>query len=170
MLHPSSIAQRVILFGTALCLAYAVTSCSSTNQTQSDVKVTKICSTAIDESRTGLQLANTWVLKGIGSSLALIRCIPGNLKEVTLEFKEDGRMDGTSTCNSLTCNYAGDGGMLQLTSIAVTEKLCQAEDIMQWEEDFLKGLQGTFGYTIQGNSLHLKTNNASDLFFILQGE
>lgn len=153
-----------LLFSATLMLG-----CSSSQPT---VQSKKICSTVVDVDRTGVALINNWTFKGYGSSMSMASCKPGTIKEMSLKFIENGSLQGTSSCNSLSANYSAAGGKLQITGIGVTEKLCGSNEdqIMIWEKQFITGIEGANGYVILGNSLLLKTNSGNDLFFLLNAD
>lgn len=144
-------------------IATILVGCESTQPASSGIQ--KLCSQTVDMDVEDLGLVGTWDFRGEGSSMAMANCVPAALRKMSIQFKEGGRLDGTSSCNSLTANYSSAGNTIQVTGVGVTEMMCTPENVMRWENLFVSGIEGAKAYEIVGNCLHLKTNNGRDLFF-----
>ncbi len=64
------------------------------------------------------------------------------LDEATLTAVFDGgSISGNAGCNTYTGSYEIDGNKFVVSDLATTQKMCESEDLMQQETDYLKALQ-----------------------------
>jgi heat shock protein HslJ len=73
---------------------------------------------------------------------------------VTAEFN-DGRISGSSGCNSYGAAYTAKDGKLSLDAVAMTEMACQDSGVMDTEQEYLKLLNTAKSYTISTDQLDL---------------
>ena len=147
-----------------------LTACHLTERVFTD---NKLCDVLIDMTYEGKGLIGKWTLLATGpSSGSPTTCKPLEIKKMTLEFKANGSIAGISSCNNYTGTYQFDENTLAFSGLSYTEKACGEPEgvIMTWEQHLQRGFQGTTSYELRGNSLHLKTNNDTDLFFLLAVE
>ncbi len=78
--------------------------------------------------------------------------------KVTMQF-EDGRVYGAGSCNRFMGGYTpGEGLTIQLSQMASTMMACP-EDLMNQESLFLKTLGDVTGYSIDGATATLRTED-----------
>jgi heat shock protein HslJ len=82
--------------------------------------------------------------------------------EITLTFTEDGRVRGTSGCNTYEGTYTLDGTSITVASITFTLKAC-APDILKQETTYLDTLQNVTTWQIGMNGLTLTTDDGRAL-------
>lgn len=73
---------------------------------------------------------------------------------ITAEFN-DGRVSGSSGCNSYGATYMNDNGKLDIGDIAVTEMACLDDGVMQFEQSFLELLGMVGSYSMSESRLDL---------------
>lgn len=150
--------------------------CSSTKPVVADAAVDVadvVCDVAINMKHLPAGLAGKWVFKAYtATDLSKAKCKPDEVRQMTIEFKEEGRLEGTSSCNSYFGVYRQGRESLTFEELSFSEKLCGESEstVMTWEQHLKKGLRGTYQYKLVGNSLRLQTNNGADLFFLLAAE
>ena len=94
-------------------------------------------------------LAGTkWKIETMGGTPPPVSAI------VTAEFN-DGRISGSSGCNSYGATYSVDSGKLVLGDTAVTEMACQDAGVMQTEQSFLELLGMVRTYELSESRLDL---------------
>lgn len=82
--------------------------------------------------------------------------------EITIQFREDGSVFGSSGCNSFMGGYEIDGGSIQFGPQAGTRMTCaEPEGIMEQESAFLAALEKSAVWTIQENSLELRSESGA---------
>jgi len=80
--------------------------------------------------------------------------IPGST--LTMAFSPDGRVNGSSGCNSYSATYLVNGSELSMTPPVGTGMMCATpEGVMEQEAAFLALVPAVGGYTIEGNRLRL---------------
>lgn len=72
-----------------------------------------------------------------------------------LEFRADGSAAGLAGCNRLNTGFVSSGTSLRFEGAAVTRMACIGE-AMTVEDEFLKALNQTAGYTISAKTLTLR--------------
>ncbi len=87
--------------------------------------------------------------------------------EPYLEFNvKQGRFSGSTGCNRISGGYRVDGSSLRMTPVAVTRRACPGEEAQQIEASFLKALEATSKFEVQGDVLRLyATSDAPVLTF-----
>lgn len=86
---------------------------------------------------------------------ALVSLLPGT--RVTLEFGADGRVTGSSGCNTFFSSYQVSGNSIVIGPPSSTQTLCsEPEGIMQQETDFLNILRIASTFRLDGNRLELR--------------
>ncbi len=81
--------------------------------------------------------------------------------EITINFKNDGTIEGNAGCNIFSGNYLTEGVAISVRNIQSTEKAClQPDGIMEQETQFLIALNSIKTYRIEGNNLEFR--NADD--------
>jgi heat shock protein HslJ/uncharacterized protein YecT (DUF1311 family) len=86
--------------------------------------------------------------------------------EPYLEFdREQGRFSGSSGCNRIFGSFRVDGADLKFTPVASTRRACLAAEAQQVEASFLKALETTTRFRIQGDVLRLYANDSPILIF-----
>jgi heat shock protein HslJ len=82
--------------------------------------------------------------------------LPGTT--VTMAFGADGKVSGSSGCNTYTSTYVVNGGQLTMTPPVSTNVACtEPAGIMEQEAAFLALLPTVGGYVIDGTKLTLQT-------------
>lgn len=89
----------------------------------------------------------TWILQASNQPL-----LPESV--ITIEFTEDGKLNGSSGCNSYFGSYTIEGDILTVDGIGATEMWC--EDMMEQEMAFLEMLQNaaTIEFTESALTIH----------------
>ena len=86
--------------------------------------------------------------------------------EPYLEFdREQGRFSGSSGCNRIFGSFRVDGADLKFTPVASTRRACLSPEAQQVEASFLKALETTTRFGIQGDVLRLYANDSPILVF-----
>jgi len=80
-----------------------------------------------------------WKLAAIGDAAAPTPAVDGT--EVTLEFGADGRVSGSSGCNSYGGDYTVKGTELAFGPIVSTKRACVEAARTQQEQRFFKALE-----------------------------
>ncbi len=65
---------------------------------------------------------------------------------LTLKFGEDGRVSGSTNCNSFGGTYSVDGSKMTLSPLAMTRKACAAEALANQEARYTGALSGELGW------------------------
>lgn len=73
---------------------------------------------------------------------------------VTIEFK-DGRVGGTSACNSYGGEYTVEGSAVTIGEIAMTEMACFPENVMSLESQYLSALSAVGSFAVDDANLVL---------------
>ncbi len=101
-------------------------------------------------------LAGTgWTLTAYNSpNRGFLNVLTGSV--ITLEFEDDGKLTGSTGCNSFTASYQVDGEKIQIRSLVSTRNNCNAPGgLMEQEEAYLRSLQEATRYAVEGEMLHL---------------
>ncbi len=81
----------------------------------------------------GLELVGKWQVEALGGRPVIDRSL------AYIQFSEDGKVGGNSSCNQFTGNYEWSGSKLSFGQAATTRKMCPAA-LMDQEKIFLKAL------------------------------
>lgn len=78
--------------------------------------------------------------------------------EITAVFDEDGVMSGSAGCNRYSATYTVDGDQISIMPAASTMMFCaEPENVMEQEAAYLAALPMADTFSIQGDSLELRT-------------
>jgi heat shock protein HslJ len=89
---------------------------------------------------------------------AVVGVIPDT--EITANFGEDGQVSGLAGCNNYFASYeaAAEAGTISIGEAGSTMMACaEPEGIMEQEAEFLAALATAATYSIQGNTLEMRT-------------
>ncbi|MCC8036322.1 MAG: META domain-containing protein [Rikenellaceae bacterium] len=127
--------MRILKIAALVLAAAAVASCCS-------------CRT---KSKTASLTANNWqVIQMDGEAFA-----PSRAESYTLQFGVDNRVSGMGDCNRLMGGYTSDAeGNLRFEGAAGTRMFCTDQ---QTEDKFMRLIGEVDGYSIDGNTLMLKS-------------
>ena len=82
--------------------------------------------------------------------------LPGT--SLTVAFDTDGKVNGSSGCNTYSASYLVDGSLLAITPPTSTFKICDTpEGIMEQETAFLSALASAGSFTLEGNQLQIQS-------------
>ncbi len=77
---------------------------------------------------------------------------------LTSEFGKDGTLSGSSGCNTYGGSYKVDGNQISIGRLASTKMYCmEPAGVMEQETQFLLALEFSATYSVEGNSLVLRT-------------
>jgi heat shock protein HslJ len=82
--------------------------------------------------------------------------------EPTIKFS-DGKISGSSGCNSFGGSYKVSGQKLTTTSIAMTLMACADPAVMEQEQEFLEHLQNAKTFKLNENQLQLFISEVKNL-------
>ncbi|NJM08937.1 META domain-containing protein [Candidatus Gracilibacteria bacterium] len=113
-------------------------------------------------------LANTnWYLTFLGPLDTPERATQGN--SVTFSFGSDGRLTGSTGCNSFATSYApAENGAIVIGAPTMTKMACADEALAAQEQQILSLLQSAGSFYIEGITLEL-AGNAGALYLQQQG-
>lgn len=83
---------------------------------------------------------------------------PMSSTKLTLEFK-DGRISGSSGCNSFFAKYTVEDKSMSFGLIGATKMYCSNQGVMEQEQTYLMRLESVKTYKIEGNKLSLIDSN-----------
>ncbi|NTV00358.1 MAG: META domain-containing protein [Methanoregulaceae archaeon] len=93
---------------------------------------------------------------------------PGS--QVTLSFREDGKLSGNAGCNDYFGTYRVDGGLLSTGGLVSTEKYClYPQGVMDLEGKYLSLLPESTRYNIDGDELTLSYYDERKLLVFKRG-
>jgi heat shock protein HslJ len=75
--------------------------------------------------------------------------------EATLEFPESGRVTGNGSCNRFNGSVQVTGSSVMVRQLAATRMACIEPAANRQEADYLKALEASGRYSIQGDVLEL---------------
>lgn len=98
----------------------------------------------------------SWNVTGINNGKqAVASVIIGST--VTLNFTDDGKVNGSAGCNNYSGAYTTDGNQIKVGPLRSTRKICaQPEGVMEQEAYFLTALQAGTTFKITGNQLNIR--------------
>ncbi|MCD4672911.1 MAG: META domain-containing protein [Anaerolineaceae bacterium] len=113
-----------------------------------------------------LSPAGTDELENTKWNLVFIRkSVPIADRTITIEF-EDGKVHGSSGCNTYFGEYTIDGNNISCGQLAATAMAClDPEGIMEQEQEYLTFLSEVDTYSIEGEQLILKEAHQDQLTF-----
>jgi heat shock protein HslJ len=80
--------------------------------------------------------------------------------EITASFGDDGQVTGTAGCNNYFASYEADAeaGTITIGQAGSTMMACaEPEGIMEQEQEYLAALATAATYSIQANTLEMRT-------------
>jgi heat shock protein HslJ len=87
---------------------------------------------------------------------AVVGVIEGS--EITALFGEDGELSGSAGCNQYIGSYTVDGNTIQIGQLGSTMRFCaEPEGVMEQEQAFLAALQSAATFTVEGDTLQMRT-------------
>jgi len=100
----------------------------------------------------------SWDVSGYDNGQGTIMRINNSGRKLTANFSTDGRVSGSSGCNSYSADYTCSAvdQTLELGRLLRTEMACTDGNIMRQEGDFIAALRTVNSYHIKGNTLTLK--------------
>ena len=104
---------------------------------------------------------SSWKLDSYISSIGHSVSPVSNTK-MTLEFK-DGRISGSSGCNSYFAKYTQDGNSLTFGLIGATKMYCTNPTVMEQESTYISSLESIKTFKVEGNILKLIDSNGKAL-------
>lgn len=95
---------------------------------------------------------------------AVVGVIEGT--EITILFGADGELSGSAGCNQYIGSYTVDGSSIQVGQLGSTMRFCaEPEGAMEQEQAFLAALQSAATFSIEGDTLQMRT--AGDAMAVL---
>jgi heat shock protein HslJ len=82
---------------------------------------------------------------------------------ITAEFDQDGRVGGSSGCNSYSTTYTMDGSKLTFGEQVATTLMACPEPIMEQEREYQHALSNTDTYEIKDGELILKDSDGNEV-------
>jgi heat shock protein HslJ len=80
--------------------------------------------------------------------------LPGT--EITADFGADGKLTGSSGCNTYSATYKTDGAKITIGTAGGTEMACDTPDgVMEQEQAYLSALPLAASYRVEGSMLSL---------------
>lgn len=106
-------------------------------------------------AQTGGSLANTkWVLAETAVQRATFVPALGS-PPPTLNFSSDGKISGSTICNSFSGPYTQGSSQLTVGDLVSTLRACTDDNLNKQEQLMLSVLKGQVAYTLSGNKLTL---------------
>lgn len=103
-----------------------------------------------------------WVVEDIGARGVI------DYARATMQFGQDGRLSGNTSCNSYFADYKADGRKLQIGKTGVTRRAC-APAVMDQESRFLNVLNAVNSYRIDGTGALLLSTPAGTTIMARRG-
>jgi putative lipoprotein len=92
---------------------------------------------------------SSWTVVAVGDAPLAVAEPP------RVEFAAEGRIGGSTGCNTMTGSYAVDGASLSFGPLATTRRACE-QQLMDLEAAVLEAFAGVAGWEIDGDGrLHL---------------
>lgn len=98
--------------------------------------------------------AGSWQVTALLSGDALSSPLAGT--ELTAAFEDEGRLSGSSGCNTYRGTYTVEQGAIQIEDVAGTKKACaEPSGVMEQEAAYLALLGRAAAFTVDGRTLEL---------------
>jgi heat shock protein HslJ len=98
--------------------------------------------------------AGAWTATSIRLPNAVSSPLPGT--EITADFGDDGKLAGSSGCNTYSATYKTDGAKITIGAAGGTEMACDTpEGVMEQEQAYLSTLPLAASYRVEGLTLSL---------------
>ena len=106
-----------------------------------------------------------WFLRSYGEQSHLISIIEGT--EITATFNSaEGRISGSSGCNTYFAEYEAEDSRLSISEMAYTEMACVSpQGVMKQEQEFLSLLTKTQSFQVDDTSLTITCSDGRQLYF-----
>jgi heat shock protein HslJ len=120
-----------------------------------------------DLNNTDNTIVNKWIFSGIRDKESRVeKYIPDNLKEMSIEFRDDNTFGAISSCNGLGGIYSlSQNDSIKTDSVITTLMYCFNDTVRLWEDTYCKGLKNAVRYHIAGNDLEIETKIDYDMLF-----
>lgn len=83
----------------------------------------------------------------------------------TLNFIEDGKVEGAGGCRPYEATYVAEGDKLTFTSLAMLADTCESGDDLEFEQNFTTLLSTSTNYVIDGDILTIHSNGGHVMRF-----
>ena len=112
----------------------------------------------------------SWDVSGYNNGQGTIMRINNSDRKLTANFNTDGRVSGSSGCNSYSADYTYSAAdqTFQLGRLLRTAMACTDGNIMQQEEMFIAALQTVNSYHINWNTLTLKAGDGGTAVILVR--
>lgn len=110
---------------------------------------------------------HSWKLAEMGR-IGALRPIPPEFT-ITLQFEEESRIHGMSTCNLYFAAYYRDGSQLHFQHIGATRKMC-LQPAMTLEREYFAALEHVESYQLQADRLTLYYNQGKNLLIFRKSD
>ena len=101
----------------------------------------------------------SWIITSYNNGReAVVGVLEGT--EMTATFGDDGEVSGTAGCNNYFASFEADAvaGTFSIGETGSTDMAClEPEGVMEQEQEFLAALATAATYSIQGNTLEMRT-------------
>jgi heat shock protein HslJ len=104
-----------------------------------------------DASLTGTDWRLTSLMSDVSSSDGAVSSVPAGV-DATLLFGEDGRVNGSTGCNSINGSYRVEGDQITFSQLATTLMACEGAR-GEVESSVLQVLDGSVTFAIDGDQL-----------------
>ena len=112
---------------------------------------------------------STWIVESYNDGDSPGRGVIENSIAKVL-FTEDGSISGGAGCNSFTGKYTARDGVLAIEQLAITELGClEPAGVMEQETALVEAMESAVGYWVDGNRLHLKTDDGTAAAEFIRG-
>jgi heat shock protein HslJ len=111
---------------------------------------------ASDHNQT-LPANSSWLLESFGEPGAELPAITGT--SISLEFKQNGQVEGSSGCNSYGGPYSVQDGRLAFGEIVSTLMACEDQAVNDQEQEYLQALRASGRFSLVDDSLTIWYEN-----------
>ncbi len=81
--------------------------------------------------------------------------MPSGVANPTVTFGSDGRLTGNTGCNSASASYTVEGDQLSIGALITTKRACVESAGQQLEQAYIRAVEATRRYRIEGAELQL---------------
>ncbi len=107
-----------------------------------------------------------WVVTGITDATGTM-VTPLGTSALTLLFRPDDVLTGTTGCNDLFGEYAVAGNAIAIGPLGTTRAACPTQEVADQETEFLAGLQGATQWTLDASDLTLVDATGSPIMSLV---
>jgi heat shock protein HslJ len=108
----------------------------------------------------------TWVMTGYNNGKDAVQSGLADVR-VTAVFGDDGKLTGKGGCNNYSGAYVAKDGTLKVGQLATTMMACD-QPVMDQETAYLKALQTSTTYKIEGDKLTLTNGTATQVTYVAE--